>query len=324
MKTILILTFLFARITINAQNERFTVNSERFTFYPLEGMAESIGLEKGLLAFGYNTDGDTIIIAVLGDKKETEVIGYSQNEYIFNYAKMNDPEWRNDSVFISSEMPYRATQVFFGFVWDEEKKGFFVTETETIDPSWDAVARADSALIAGDLLKAIDNYYQVMYPHAYINEGEVGIKLMHCAHEKALEYFKGSKYDSAVIYMELALDYYPNSNYNSFKDADDFKTFMQDSSTWQIVWNLDQCKLWLGDYGLFLYKAGQLERSIDLNSYLNMILPDVAGPYLQLGDSYYDSGKKTEAKTTYKKYIELKKSQKKENEIPKRVKERSK
>jgi tetratricopeptide (TPR) repeat protein len=236
---------------------------------------------------------------------------------------MNDLEWKNDSVFISSEMPYRATQNSFQFVFDREVEGFFATDVETYDPSWEAVEKADSMLAAGNLRGAINSYYNVFYPHAYINEGEVGMKLMELAHKKALAFFKENNADSAVGYMNIALDYYPNSNYISFKTKEEYDELMSDEAGWQRAWTEDQIKLWLGDHGLFLYKAKKYSESIELNAMLNMILPELAGPYLQLGDSYYDSGKKTEAKKAYLKYSELKKAQKKEKDIPKRVKERS-
>jgi tetratricopeptide (TPR) repeat protein len=279
-------------------------------------------MDNTTLAFGYNSTEDSLVIVMLLD--EPVVIGWIFNDYFFNMAKSNHPSWKNDTVFISSEMPYRAALVSFEFVWDKNSEFFIATEPQTYDPSWEAVNKADSLLLKGDLRGAINNYYQVMYPHAYMNEGEVGISLLKCAHEKALKFFNEQKYDSAVAYMDMALDFYPNSNYVSFNDKTAFDTQMSDSATWQQPWTMDHATLWLGDYGLFLYKAKKYAASIEFNSYLNMILPEMAGPFLQLGDSYYDSGKKAEAKTAYKKYSDLKKAQKKEKDIPKRIKERMK
>lgn len=323
MKIILSL-FLFLSLSVaKAQFEYFTVYSENYTFYPLEGLGDHIGMEGKTVAFGYNAMGDSLIMAVLGDTKEALVIGFTSNEW-FNYAKMNEPQWNNDTVYIGSEMPYRATQNTFEFIWNSEVQGFFATEGDSYDPSWEAVEKADSMLKAENLRGAINWYYQVMYPQSYMNEGETGINLMNLGHKKALEFFKSEKYDSAVVYMDIAFDFYPNSNYISFESKAAFDELITDEMGWHQSWTMDQIKLWLGDYGLFLYKAKKYKESVEFNLYLNMILPELAGPFLQLGDSYFDSGDKNNAKAAYKKYTDLKKKQGKEKDIPKRVKERSK
>jgi hypothetical protein len=323
MKVIFTLLLVFSLNVVNAQFEYFTVYSENYTFYPLEGLGDQIGMNGKTVAFGFNTAEDSLVMVVLDETKHALVIGYVANEW-FNSAKMYEPEWKNDTVFIGSEMPYRATQNTFEFVWNRKAQGFFATEGHSYDPSWEAVAKADSMLKAENIRGAINWYYQVMYPQTYMNEGETGINLMSLGHKKAIEFYKAKEYDSAVLYMDIAFDFYPNSNYISFESKAAFDELMNDEAGWHQTWNMDKLKLWLGDYGLFLYNAKKYKESIEFNSYLNMILPDMAGPCLQLGDSYYDSGDKINAKAAYKKYTELKKKQGKEKDIPKRVKERSK
>jgi tetratricopeptide (TPR) repeat protein len=220
-------------------------------------------------------------------------------------------------------MPYRASMWTIEFKWDEKVEGFFAKEPELYDPSALALDKADSAMAAGNIHVALFWYQNVFYPQSYMNEAEVGRDITKKCHEKALVFFKANQNDSAVHYMEMAFSYYPNMYYTDFKSNEDMKSQMEESP-YQIIWTEDQMKLWMGDYGLFLYKAKKYQESITHNSYLNLIFPEMAGPYLQLGDSYFDSGKKSEAKNAYKKYSELKKAQKKEKDIPKRVKERSK
>lgn len=324
MNNFLIVTtflFLFSE-KLSAQFEHFTVNSENYIFFQLEGLGESINKGSQTIAFGYNTTEDTLVIAILQDK-EALVIGYMLNDYIFNATKMNDPEWRNDTVFVSSEMPYRATTWNLQFVWNSKVESFFATEPEVYDPSTIALGKADSAMAAGNIRLALDWYQSVFYPQNYMNEAEVGRDITIKCHELALVFFKANQFDSAILYMEMAFSYYPNMYYTDFKSNADMKLQIEESP-YQIIWTEDQIKLWLGDYGLFLYKAKKYKESIEHNTYLTSIFPEMAGPYLQLGDSYYDSGKKTEAKKAYTKYSSLKKAQKKEKDIPKRVKERSK
>lgn len=322
MKNIVLFFFgVFSFIKSPAQFEYFTVNSENYIFFPLEGLSESIGMETPI-SFGYNITEDTLVIAMM-QSDQTVVIGHTVNDYFFNGTKMNTPEWRNDSIFISSEMPYRATTWNLTFVWDKNVQGFFMEEPEMYDPSSEALEKAENYIAQGNIQQALNWYQSIFYPQSYINEPEVGREIIEKSHQKALEFFKANQNDTAVFYMQMALDYYPNMYYTDFKSEQDMKTQMEESP-YQIIWTIDQMKLWLGDYGLFLYKAKKYDESIAHNSYMNTIFPELAGPYLQLGDSYFDSGKKTEAKAAYKRYIALKNSQKKEKDIPKRVKERIK
>lgn len=321
-KFILITLFLLFTEKINAQFEYFIVKSDNYNFFPLEGLGKSINKENQTIAFGYNLMEDTLVIAILQDK-EALVIGHMLNDYIFNATKMNTPEWRNDTVFVSSEMPYRATTWNLEFVWNPKAEGFFASEPQLFDPSAEALNKADSAFTTGNIRLALNWYQSVFYPQTYMNEPEVGRDVTKKCHEIALKFFKENQFDSATLYMEMAFSYYPNLYYTGFKSNADMKLQIEESP-YQIIWTEDQIKLWLGDYGLFLYKAKKYKESIEHNSYMNLIFPEVAGPYLQLGDSYFDSGKKAEAKKAYTKYSSLKKAQKKEKDIPKRVKERMK
>jgi hypothetical protein len=174
------------------------------------------------IAFGYNLMEDTLVIAILDDK-EALVIGHMLNDYIFNATKMNTPEWRNDTVFVSSEMPYRATTYKLEFVWDAKAEGFFSTEPEIYDPSSIALDKADSSLAAGNIRLALNWYQSVFYPQTYMNEAEVGKEITMKCHEKALQFFKANQHDSAVLYMEMAFSYYPNMYYTDFKSNSDMK-----------------------------------------------------------------------------------------------------
>lgn len=323
IKIFFFLLALFVNLKVYTQSSAFEINPERFSFIEMEGMADYLQLKNQNIYFGYSVMEDSIIVASFDNKNYT-AIGFILNEYFFNQAKMHNVNWRNDSIFVSSEMPYRATINSFEFIYDKKSKFFKISEIKTFDPSMESLNKADSCLEAGNIKSAIDFYYGVMYPHAYMNEGDVGIRLMEKSHEKALYFFKSNEFDSAIYYVDLALNFWPNSVYTSFTFENELKDHFNNNLSSIVHWTQDQLNLWLGDYGLFLYKAKKYKESIEHNAYLNKIMPELAGPYLQLADSYYDSGDKKNAKLIYKKYADLKKSQGKEKDIPKRVKERMK
>lgn len=321
-KLIFFISFLHVNNFAFSQFEYFTINPDNYQLLELEGMAEHLGLKNQKLAFGYNTNEDTLVIASI-QEQNTVVMGHVINDYFFNAAKMYDLKWKNDTIYIGSEMPFRATYWTFEFIWDKNVEGFFATEANYEDASSEAVELADSLLAAGNIRMAIHNYYAVMYPHAYMNEAETGKLILEKCHERALSFYKEKELDSAIAYMELGLDYYPNSNYLGAKSKEEFESNKSEYA-YNMAWTPEQEKLWLGDYGLFLCRNKQFEKSIEVNKYLTMIFPDLAGPYLQLGDSYFEASEKILAKETYQKYISLKKQQKKEKDIPKRVHDRVK
>ncbi len=321
-KSFFLLFFLLIHVKSFSQFEYFAINPNNYQFIELEGMAEHLGLKNQKLVFGYNNDEDTLFIVSI-QEKNTMVMGHVLNNYFFNSAKMNDIFWRNDSVFISSEMPFRATIWTFEFIWDKNGERFFATEPDYYDPSAEALEKADSLLAIGDVRGAINHYYGVMYPSAYMNEAATGVQLMEKCHEIAMKYYKENNLDSTIAMMEVGLGYYPNSNYLGAKSKEEFESNKAEYA-YNMIWTPEQEKLWLGDYGLFLCRDKQFEKSIEVNKYLTMIFPDLTGPYLQLGDTYFEAEEKTLAKETYQKYISLKKAQKKEKDIPNRVKERVK
>lgn len=330
-----ILFFLFLGIIYgNVYSQSYTkidLSADKYTFYQLAGAKEKIkGIQHIEVFFVFKTDdfSDTLyIVGVYPDlKKRTElqiVLGYSGEDDMFNVAKMyDDPYYKNDTIFVTSQVPFKATTVTLRWVWNEKSKMFESIDPELEDHSWEKLTEADSLLADGDILGAIALYSEIEYPTSYMNEYEKGKEIMKVAHDYALKSFNSSDYEGAVVKMFSGLTFWTNEIYLGFSSAEELHVYLEDE--YGAKWTLDEVKLWLGDYGLFLHKAGSFDGSIEKNSYLTKLFPETAGPYLQLADSYFESGNKTKAKETYKKYSDLMKKLKREKEIPKRVKERMK
>jgi len=332
MRTVLFLFLVLICFTANAQKySKINLSSDQYTFYQLAGAKEKIkGIQHIEVFFAFKTDGDSDTLYIVGVypdmKKNTELqvaLGYSGEDAMFNLAKMyDDPFYRNDTIYVISQLPFKATYVTLRWVWDEKTNMFEPLESYFEDSSWDKLSEGDSLLVKGDVAGAIALYHEMEYPSFYLNEYEKGKEIMRKGHELALEAFKANKFSEAATYISDALLFWTNAIYISFSTEKNFTENLSDPNGDN--WTIDETKLWLGDYSLFLYKAGMLDKSIEINGYLNSILPEVAGPYLQLADSYFESGNKSKAKETYKTYSGLMKKLKREKEIPKRVKERMK
>ena len=330
--TFTFLLFILCGITTAQNYTKVNLGADQYAFYQLPGAKEKIkGIQHIEVFFAFKNDGSSdslYIVGVYPDmKKNTEqqvLVGFiSGEEAMFNSAKMyDDPFYRNDTIYISSQVPFKATFITLRLVWNDKTKMFEPVESTYEDSSWEKLSEGDSLLAKGNIDGAIYLYEQMEYPMSYMNEYSKGREIMKKAHEMAMISFRENKYEESVTYILSAFRFWTNELYIGFTTKEEFNAYLIDE--YGEKWTLEEVKLWLGDYGLFLYKAGSTDKSIEINKYLTMILPDVAGPYLQLADSYFDSGNKINAKETYKKYSDLMKKLKREKEIPKRVKERMK
>jgi len=253
---------------------------------------------------------------IIKDDNFRVIAKFTQDEEWLNIAKSYS-YFTNDTIYLQSEQPFRATINEYYFLWEKNKIIFL--KSETSDPSWEAVDRAEKALSEGKIQEAIDNYYQVMYPMSYINEDEVGFNILSKASELALTCSQNKKYANAALYIDTAMGYY---NLLSFTEPNDELSLDATFEDHYITQYKDSFGLWMANYGYYLYKADSLEKSITINSQLNNTYPLLSGPYLQHADALYDLNKKTQAKPLYQKYIRLMTDKGKEKNIPERVKER--
>lgn len=333
LKIILSVIFLLFVSLIEAQVKEEAFDDTTAHFFVIENAPFDKFQPKGDELILAMSDGGQFITFVLKRMskepfflKIAEFTSEQMEVPFFNYAKMYGmPVCKNDTIRFMFEMPYRAAQYTYYFVL--EKTGSKYTGVKFVfsdfqDASEDAIQKAEEALAKNEIDKAVDWYHAVMYPQYYLNEAEVAYALMSKAHDIALACFKVKNFACAAKTMSDALTYYGNTTKQEYQSIQEMNEDLADST--EASWNKQKFKLWLGDYGLFLYKAQDYKASIVINSYLNKMMPELTGPYLQLADSYYDSFFLPEAKEAYKTYAKLMKEQKKEKLIPKRVKERIK
>lgn len=244
----------------------------------------------------------------------------SLTDFWYNDAKAYwDLNVSNDTLYIPSQVPFKATVVTEIFFWDGDKMHHLEPTFE--DDNWTKVERADSLLNAGQISEAIAIIESVEYPHSYYNSIEFAERLMITAHKIAIGQFKVKNYDSACAIMDDALTYYENDIVSLYKTREDLLKDREERPYDQF-WSDERIALWMGDYGLFLYKASRLEESVKLNSWLAGMLPEKAGPCLQWADSLYDLNKKEESKKIYRLYISRMEKEGKAKNIPKRVQSR--
>lgn len=189
------------------------------------------------------------------------------------------------------------------------------------DHSWEMVDSAGLALKEGRIADAVDYYQAVQYPLAYINENEVAMNLLKRASELGLEALSRHDYQQACDYMEAAFRYYRAEYFIQSETEEELDERFEES---YMTEQKDSFGLYMSHYGLFLYKSGQLERSVDFNSWVNFMYPLQAAAYLQKADALYDLGRTEEAIPQYRRYVELMQLKGNEKQIPLRISERIK
>lgn len=277
------------------------------------------GASELLFINSYSDTAEAFYLGYLVKDDQFKVLGkFTQDAEWFNGAKAASG-YANDTIALWTQQPFRATQTEYFFLWKKNKVTFISSEMS--DPSWDAIQMAEQALKEGKIQEAIDYYYQVQYPMAYMDENEVGFQILSKANELAMVSSKNKDYPKAVKYVETALGYYSLLSFTEPADEETLNEVFEDQ---YMTSYKDSFGLWMGNYGYFLYRADSLEKSIDINAKLNNTYPKLSGPYLQHADALYDLNKKSLAKQVYLRYMTLMKEKGKEKSVPERVHERVK
>lgn len=190
-----------------------------------------------------------------------------------------------------------------------------------IDPSWEMVQLAEELTEKGKLVEAVHTYEMVGYPFSYFNMGWVCKELLLKAHAIGLAHYKKNEFNEAPAMLDSIINSYLCDAWLNYESRDEFvEAIAQTYGTW----TEDSLLHILGDYGLFLYKARELDKSIDVNSRIIIYNPNFHGAYLQLGDALFDQNDKNSAGDVYKRYIAVMDKKGLGKSIPKRAKERAK
>lgn len=278
------------------------------------------GVDSLFLALG--EDGDTVYLLGLLKNGNFSMLQVTpadpETGWGVNVAKAFSVSAYNEGrINLCSQMPFRATEVCLYYSWDGKMLRFL--ETEIDDPNWATLAEADSCKERKNITCVVDAYNGVMYPYAYFSPEDAGLELLLMAHDSAYIAYRIQDYAAAADIMLVAMDFYGvSSHFYTMQSPENFEAaFPADG-----IVSPARMEQIMGDYGLFLYKAGYTEQSITWNSMMTKVRPQLAGPYLQLADALFDTGNQAEAQKYYGLYEGLMKNARRTKEIPSRVKER--
>ncbi len=238
----------------------------------------------------------------------------------FNRAKAYwPPTMRGDTLMFWSEMPYRATQLHYRFIWKEGQ--FRYVDGWYEDPSEDAVREAESRLAQGDVMGAMHAYFEVMYPHAYLNEDRVCKALLDEAYQQGWQHYKEGRLQMAPALLDSVLQEYFCPAWLHMATRYDFEESIEQAYG---QFHSDTIYTILTDYAMFQEHAGNWKKANNVRQKLNVFFPDRLETYLYLADNLFALEEKIPAAALYMEYVQLMRESDRKKEIEKRARQRAK
>lgn len=216
-------------------------------------------------------------------------------DFIYNSVKNPHAVYKDGNILVSSGMPLNESESIVKLRYTNNKLVFI--ENYIFDPNAELEEQIEKSLNVGNIKEAAELYLGVQSPPwGYLESAQ--LILLERAHEVAMGFSKKRDYKKAAETMGYAYDFFTGISEES-----------------EIKANSKEAK-YIADYTYFLLNIKDYQKCIEVCQVINKLSPQLAGPYLHLGNSLYETGKKAEANKSYEKYIEIRKSKKEENRIP--------
>jgi len=307
--TIVLLQFLFL-IQLQAQ-----IPIADLQWFPIADFPASL-LPQDVEEFGVvpdNDEGGVWIGANRGGMVE-EWDDLREDAEMFNSAKFYmEPEWVNGKVKFGCQMPFRATEIWYTLEFEDGH--FTMALVDYFDPNEENLEQMESRMEAGDVCGAVEAVNGLQYPMSYINPEGFFAEALVQAHQNGLAYYKEKNYLQAIEDMECVL----KEAWVNFPETQ--AEYEEDELVMYTISKADYEGI-LGDHGLFLLRAKEYGRCIEVNENLLVLNPDLIGPRLQLGDAQWATGEEALARDTYEDYVRAMNAAGRGSKVPSRVRER--
>jgi hypothetical protein len=278
--------------------------------------------------------GTDTVLATIVDDSSVYLVGLKKHAVLWKFAipvgQINPAKTRIDccndgkTIEVVSQAPFSAEENVEKFSFDGKK--FTALESGFKDPSLETIAAAVKLALAGDK-SALDTFNtQILYPQRYVNSESIGDALAK-GHKAALRLYKSKEPAEAAERLKLM-----------FKATYDFCSLISSESAPESAADIEKyCAAWRGaevekaaymaplnDYGFFLQESGDHKDAVEVFELVIREDSSRAVTYLNGADSYWGMKDLTQAKSMYRKYCEVMKSQKKESGITRRAIDRAK
>jgi hypothetical protein len=252
-----------------------------------------------------------LFITVYSNKDAITIHGKCANGYVlldsliadfyYNPDESIEAKYMDGYILVVSGMPMNESEAIAKFKFSNGKLSFIVTDV--YNPNEGLEIDIEKALKKGDIKEASELYLGVQSPPwGYLENAQ--LILLERAHEVGMEYAKNKEFKKAAETMGYAYDFYTGIN-----------------EEFDIIADSKEAK-YIADYTYLLLNVPDYKKCIEVCRVIIKLSPNLAGPYLHLGNSLYATDSKDEAKKAYEKYIAIRKSKNEESRVPKYVYER--
>ena len=269
------------------------------------------GLPNGideLVMTGIEVEQDSLDIYLLGISPETAIpfllaTGGYRGEYNFErfFVYYHEEE---DEFELRFNMPGCSRECMSYYEWDTGNRSLVQLRYVTEDTSLDALERADSLLIEGNITEAIDELSSIqhMYARYYYDPDEMVARLLRIFNRAALEEADAGNYQGAVDLLEYLCNYSQMSSqwYFSFADSLDFM-----ESNLSNFMGLSEYVMILNNYAFFLEQTDCLYLSQKILRTVPDLQPSLIVAHLNIADVLWKLGEFAEAEEHYNIYLEM-------------------
>lgn len=273
--------------------------------------SDFIGLPSGfdeLLMTGIEVEQDSLDIYLLGISPETAIpfllaTGGYRGEYNFErfFVYYHKEEDELELIFY---MPDCSRKCVGYFELVTENCSLVQLRYYTEDSSLEALVRAESLLVEGNITEAIDELTSIQhsYTRYYYDPDEMIARLLRIINKAALEEVDENNYQGAVDLFEYLSDYNRMSFqwYMSFSDSLDFME--SDRSNYM---GLSEYVMILNNYAFFLEQTDDLYLSQKILRKVLDLQPSLMVAHLNIADVLWKLGEFAEAEEHYSIYLEI-------------------
>lgn len=220
-------------------------------------------------------------------------------------------EYRNGKVYLSSQIPSKATVVTGIFRWEEEHLVW--EKEEEYDLSKVQVSRAESLVKSGKIIEALSTYDSVQYAEIYFDLQKVGIELLLGSTKNIDDLIAKRKFKEASDLSEKILAFQGMKWFTDLKTESDLKLILGKGLHGL---NYSTLQLYLEVYTRNLVEAKLYDKAIEKGNTYWKYFANSADLMLNTANAWYGKKDKTKASELYIKYTGLMKQLKKEKDIP--------
>ena len=280
---------------------------------------------NGLVVTCVEVFDDSLDIYLLGISPETDIsillaIGGYRGEYCFENFVVRYHE-EEDEFELKFYIPGCARKCGGYYRWNVDNLSLLQLRCYTEDTALEALQKADSLLVEGDITEAIDELSSIqhMYSSYYYDTDEMIARLLGIVNRTALEEADAGNYQGAVDLFDYLFEYNRMSShwYRSFSDSLDYM-----ESDRSIYMSFSEYVMILNNYAFFLEQTDGLFLSQTILRIVLDLQPSRIVTHLNIADVLWKLAEFADASEHYSIYQEMMTDGDLTDQIPLRVQQR--